>query len=648
MSKILPSELTALRTYPHSSRLWLGVQQGVDILTAEADGDHAPGAIEILLKNVEVDDLSDLIKGMTVSVGVPQAADRRVSAVFLDYDNGTLTLTIGANALEILDDTNITVYSAFKLWKLTPPAFTEQKTPPFAIMGSARAGFVDEPLAFVGEFAYSPVGRDLTDFQWKKYDASLLSGSLTAANTEDAPLVLQWDTPGEKLVRYRVTDDEGEIGKSFRPVLMFERAGANAPYAEFTVSNFRFTGGGWSADIQVFGVANSDLFPRQALIVIWAEDYYGFPVQGLQQSIGGQYRGASEIVYTGWVRANSTVVESDNNSVRFTIDSVEVMMQTLTMPDYTFRDGDDTTDWLTFADLTLDKAALHIVQQCTTLPLMADVFMAMFGFRLTILDVPSAPLLTQLQQSILQACFGYAAGSRFGSITLARHRNMLTRELRAYVGLASIMFASSDWLVLNVDGDQLAGTAQVTLEGRLGDDTPVRGVYPEVGPSSNGALKTMSGYLFFDQAQADEAAQVIWRADNRQVRGANMRLPNYRVLEPAFEEYATIILLNTENTRGMNWDNTLHGDTGREVLATGMSIEFGEGFITVSYEFTVSVYGAQGRAWDLLDPAPVLEFMYGYGQNAVTPVEPENALVDSDGNNLFDSVGDRLLDSEGA
>lgn len=643
MSKIIPAEHTRLLEYSHASKLWLGVQQGVDILTADVDGDHSEGDTTILLKNVVSDDLTDLIRGMTVSFGVVQAADRRVSAVFLAYDSGTLTLTIGPNAETLVDDEHVTIYSAFKLWRVEPPTFTEQKFPPFAIMGSARAGFINEPLSFVGEFAYSPVGRALTAYAWKKYDADLVSGSLTAANTEDDPLVLTWDTAGEKLVRYKITDDEGESGQRFCTVLQFERTGDNAPYGDFTISNFRWGGAGWSADFTVYGVADSNLFPRQALIVVWAEDYYGFPVQGAAGSIGGQYRGAGEVVFTGWIRTNSVLVSAEENSVTFTLDSAEVQMAGLTMPGRTFRDGDDVTDWYTFAGLTLDKALLHIVQWETTLSLMSDVFVGLFGYQVGILDVPSAPLYDQLQQSILGACFGYIAGSRFGSVTLARHRNMLTAELRAYLNTASMEFAIRDWLDLKTNGDNQAGTAQVVLEGRDGADLAIRAVYPVTGPSRNGAIATVSGLLFFDQAQADEMAEVLWRADNRALKGATIRTPNNRVLEPAFEEYATIILLASQNTKGFNWDNEWNGDTGREVICAGMSIDFADGGITVTYEFSISVYGAQGRSFDLLDPAPTLEFSYGYGQGATTPASFD-ILLDSDGERLLDNDGILLTD----
>jgi hypothetical protein len=265
---------------------------------------------------------------VTVAIG-NATQDRRVDAVFLDYDNGTLTLTIGPNALQANDGQTLTVYSAMKVWRVAPPTFTAQKTPPFAIMGSPRAGFINEPLSFVGEFSYSPVGRTIDEYAWKKFSAAtLVSGDQSVANTEDAPLVLSWDTAGEYLVRLKVTDSAGEVGKSFRPVLMILNGKASTrPTRSSRCKTFATAAQDWSAGVTVYGVADNDTFPRQGLIVVWAEDWYGAPVDGAQASIGGQYHGASEVVFCGWIRTGSVTASAEENSVTFTIDSAETQLQ---------------------------------------------------------------------------------------------------------------------------------------------------------------------------------------------------------------------------------------------------------------------------------------------------------------------------------
>ena len=635
MSKIDSDELALLRTYPQSSRLYLGVQQGTTILTAQVDGDHSEGDTTILLKNVVYDDVTDLLRGMTVSIGALETRNRKVSAVFISYDSGTLTLTIGPNAHTAHDDDYVTVYSAFHLWKMDAPAFTTQKTPPFAIMGPPRAGFVDEPLSFTGDNSYSPVGRELTTFLWKKFDADLVDGDLNAANDVDAPLVLSWDTAGEYLVKLKVTDDAGEVGVSYRPALIYDRTGENAPYQNFIIKNARYNGKGWSADFTVYDTATEEDFPPEALVVVWAENWYG----ATKQNIGGAYRGASEILFCGWIRDNSVKANADDKSVRFTLDSIDAVMARLTMPSFTFRDGDDTTNWTTFNAFTLDKAALHIIQQRTTLSLMADVFMALFSFELGILDVPEASLYEQLSQSIVPAVFGYVAASRFASVTIARDRNVLTPGQRAYFNTASIMLTSQDWLELTVGKESFASLARVRLEGRLADDTPVAANYPTTGPGHSGEIKTISGLVFANAAQCEQLAQRMYRKGNRRIKNVSLRMPNYCVLEPAFQEYFTVILAADENAAGYTWDNELNGDTGREFVCSGMSIEFGEGFLMVSVQGEASAYGAHGAEWTPLDPLPPRQWLAGYGQG------PEGTITELVG--LTDDADDALTDDAG-
>lgn len=613
MSKVTSDELALLRTYPQRTNLYLGVQQGVALLTAQVDGDHAQGETAILLKDVVCDDLDDLVRGMTVSIGALEIHNRKVTAVFLSYDDGTLTLTIGPNAHIAHDDDYVTVYSAFHLWKMDAPAFSAQKTPPFAIMGPPRAGFAGEPLSYVGDCSYSPVGRTLDTFAWKKFDATLVSGDLALANTIDDPLVLQWDTAGEYLVKLKVEDSAGERGVSFRPALIYDRTGDNAPYQEFILKNLRSNGQGWSVDFTVYGDASEDSFPPEALIVVWKEDWYG----STKQTIGGAYRGASEILFCGWIRDNSIRANIDDHSVTFSVDSIDAVMSRLTIPGFTFRDGDDATGWTTFDTLTIDKAALHIIQQRTTLSKMADVFMGLFGFEVGIVDVPEASLYDQLRQSLAQAVFGFVRGSRFASVTVARDRNVITDEMRSLLGTASIEFTSSDWLELTIKTESFASLARVRIEGRLADDTPVAAYYPDTGPGHSGELKVISGMIFKTQDQCDELAVRIYRKGNRRIKAVKLRLPNYCLLEPAFQEYFTVILQAGENAASYHWTNELNGDTGREFTCTGMSIEFVDNYLMVTVDGETSLFGAHGADWTL-PTSGVLTYTYGYASGVET------------------------------
>lgn len=641
--KITSDEHGILERLPQVSKWFIGVQQGVSILTAQVDGDHARGDETILLKNVVCDDLSDLKQGMSVSIGALEQRNRKVSAVFISYNSGTLILTIGPNAVRAGNDLYVTVYSVFRLWKLDEPAWGGSiHIEPFAIMGPPRAGFVGEPMAFVGIDSYSPVGRTISAYQWKKFNATFVSGDLSAANTEASPLVLRWDTAGEYLVKLKVTDSAGEVGYSFRPVLIYDRTGANAPYSAAIIKNPQFSGNGWSASFTAYGVADENEFPPEAQIVVFAEDWYGT----IKNSIGGAYRGAGNIVMTGWINETSIMANSADKSVSFTLDSVDALMQRLRMPSYTFRDGNDTTDWKTYTDLSLDKIACYLIQQRTTLALVADVFLAIFDFQLGLLDVPRDSLFAQLSQSIVADAAGFVRGSRFGSITIARDRNMLTGTMRSYLNTASVQFTSKDWLGLEVREEKFASTARVILKGLLSDDTVIVARWPSTGPGHNGEIVTIEGLFFDSQAQANELAERLYRKRNRRVKGVSMQLVNWRVLEPAFQEYFTIILQAEQNKRGYDWDNSMNGDMGREFICTGMSINLNNGYSTVQIEGETSVFGAHGADWDLPSLLPTLEWLPGYGQGPSTTGDGLQILLDNASETLTDDSDIKL--TEGA
>lgn len=635
--KVTDAERDVLRAYPHASRWYLGVERGVTLLSARVDGNHTQGATEILLKDVtfaDGADASDLVRGMTVSLAQHEINDRRVDAAFLDYDDGTLILTLTPNARTCDDDWYVTIYSSMKLWRVEEPAWDgDQHYPPFAVMGPARAGFTDEPLNFIGANSYSPIGRTLENPHWKFFgDETIESGAVTDLGTVTDPVVVSWASAGEKLVRFRIDDSAGERGRAYRPVLIFDRTGANAPYAEIIIRNCKFNGGGWSADFTVYGAADKmNDFPAQARVVLFAEDWYG----GTKQSLGGCLRGVSEIIFEGFIREGTTKVSAEEKSVSFTADSVNALMARLAMPNFTLRDGNDTTAWHTFAGLNATKAMLHLIQQHTTLAQVADVFTATFDYELDIIDIPQANLLAQVTQSILSK-FGYAAGSRFGSITLARDRNLLTEDMRAGLKGAAIVFDPQDWLELKIGEERFGSIAQVILEGKTGDDAPIRAVNPSAGFGHNGDVVVDSGWIFKDQTEADTMAWLIYKRGNRAVKSVALRLANYRVLEPAFQEFFSVTLPSAYNTRGYAW-------TEKHCHCTGMSIEFGDGFILVNVEGELSRFSDDGEGWDPND-AITLEHVFGYDQNLSAD---ESIGINDDLPLIADSEGVVIADSDG-
>lgn len=634
--KISDPELALLRTYPQNSRVYLGVERGVTILSARVDGHHDEGATEIQLKDVAFADgfdAGDLLKGMTVALHSVAGNNRRVDAAFLAYDGGTDILTISENVRQCDDNFYVTVYSSMKLWRLDDDSFdTQQHYPPFAIAGGMRAGFVDEPLSFLGANSYHPLGRTLASPLWKFFDdATLESGSLSALGTVDDPNIVSWASAGEKLFRFRIDDSEGERARTFAPVLIFERDGDNAPYAEFVTRGLKWNGAGWSCDFTVYGTADTTEFPPQARIVVWSENWYG----DTKANIGGALRGMGEKEFEGWIRPETITANADEKSVSFTAETTEALFRKH-LPNLTLRDGDDVTDADTFAGLDVTKAVLRVIRQ-TTLSAIADVFLALFEYPLDpLVDIASGTMQAQIAQSLISK-FGYIAGSRFGSVTIGRNRNLLTAEMRAGLKGSAIRFTPQDWLDVQVERVRGGSVARAHLEGKTGDDTPIAADYPVSGFASNGDTIEDMGWLFKDQAQADELAELVYRRENRGVKGITLRLPNYCVLEPAFQEFFSVQLLSAFNNRGINWDE-------RHFQCTDMQIDFGEGYKTVTLRGEASRFTGGEEAW-APDPSQVPQYVYGYDQNLGMDTgtdDPFDSVVDSADDFIVDSA-DRFV-----
>ena len=83
----------------------------------------------------------------------------------------------------------------------------------------------------------------------------------------------------------RVVEVYAKQTTGYRPVFILNRPGTalgiNEPYVNFSVDRLRgdFQSGGWTATIRVFGDADESQFPTNAMLVLFAEEFWGAPGQ---------------------------------------------------------------------------------------------------------------------------------------------------------------------------------------------------------------------------------------------------------------------------------------------------------------------------------------------------------------------------------
>lgn len=306
----------------HVGTKWYAI---VSALGLDADGNFNGGATIIPYDNA-TGDYTDVTAGMTLYLGSAPGL-RDLGSVRVKAITAT-QITVAMNSdVQWADNAYITIVEAVDLWSIYPRinpdtgAYYKDEVaydsnvnrkqtvwlPPVPIMGPPGVAFLDDDeafLDFIGEDSYtlcsngiktSSSGSSLGDVEciigdgWTWPDGTLVSGSATAFGTEASPNRVKWTTGGRRLVSLNVKNDKPSTDSyrkrttGYRPVFILNRPGTaegvDEPYVDFNVETLEgdFESGGWTATIQVFGDADIDEFPDNAMIVLFAEERWGGP-----------------------------------------------------------------------------------------------------------------------------------------------------------------------------------------------------------------------------------------------------------------------------------------------------------------------------------------------------------------------------------
>ena len=495
------------------------------------------------------------------------------------------------------------------------PFSTNYLDRPVALMGSPRIAWTGEYISFYGWRSYGRGGNNVTTYLWGADGGETPDGVNAAGSPDSGPVRMRWLTSGDYNVTLTVTDDSGKVGNdaygvpftqhtAVRPVLVRDRPGegSDPPYTDFSIETLQGKyGSGWTAQLEVFGTADRSEFPDNALVIIYAEDWYG----GMQESIGGWY-GQEGILFVGYILADSVEVNFEQSTVTFEAATIERWMKDIDVWPANFANTSGVpTKWKEFQDMTLEDVLWHLAEFRSNLKDVTDCFFCPDpdgAKRVDFLDVTEASLYEQMSAQIGSCFFGEMSASRYGSIHLFKHKNMLDLSERLMFGIPVFHFQRGDWRgELKVGEERMRDyVAQVDFIGFIydanGNPQEVYSLAP--GRQTNfGKIEKVDGILLTGNTIASAQAEAntlsgLYRA------WKNIRFPcvsvhafNNRVLEPATQDYFAITLSDT--SRGLNWAK-------KEFLCVGATYRFDseQGTLLVEYDGEASTWGPAGVSGD--------------------------------------------------
>lgn len=341
-------QLALLRTRPHKTNLWLSIHKPDIVFAARVNnGSAAKGMMSTAYDTLVSGSAGYVESGMTCYVGTsPQGRDK--GKIRCRGITGSVIYFAENDYINWADDDYLTVTRFIEPWTVYPRLVMDSNNDTvlmykdydieytnqndvlgsFINMGSHYAGFRD---AGTGTVYYTASGTynlrgDTLSYEW------FFEGAVTTGSNLHTPGYIAYNTPGHYMTKLIVTAT-GTAGQttdvSYRQVSIYDRPenGTKVPILQWRMDGIDGSRdqGGHSAKITVWGNADEINVVEGALVVLFAEDWYG----DTKQSIGGNALNRDSIVFCGYIKDNSIEYNWRDRAVTFEVSSPTEKLKSL-------------------------------------------------------------------------------------------------------------------------------------------------------------------------------------------------------------------------------------------------------------------------------------------------------------------------------
>lgn len=590
MSVPSATELALLQTKPHNTKLWLSIYQPETVLACQLNATGTSKGMTTIPYDTVTAGSYSLVESevFTMLVGTTAGGDEKGRIRVRSATASTITVPINSHInwadgdyLTIIRYVEINpVYQRIiqdpsdplkTLWyKYSDVAYTNQNTVlgSFICMGGNYAGFIDNGQCQVYYTASGThnLKNESMNFSW------FFEGATVTGSSAHTPGYISYTTPGHYMTRLTVTTTGTASDTSYRFVSVYNRpgAGSNTPILnwEFTDLSGSRESGGYNATIKVRDMVYKSSIKDNALVVIFADDWYG----NTKQSIGGNALNRSSIFYVGYILNGTITHNYQDGYIEFETaspTSIMSMMEGYAIDVTSSSDpaGQAASDpnypsgWTLLLDMDVRRAIYHYLRWHSTVLHCTDFDVKHFGTDLPIQH------FTSDRTSIYDAVNTLINGALYGEIVSDRQGRIFA-EVAAYAtNNASGTFATA------IDIDKSVWYGDPYIEERQAQELSfieLGGIQYE-GPSTNvsyaflsnapgtepglkGSMETREGLALSSQNQLNILAGNIFAWKNSRYPNAEFRIAgDWRNLDIAPQELASVTVAQTDTPRGISF-----------------------------------------------------------------------------------------------
>lgn len=443
-------ELALLRSDGQWSKLYLAIYQPNTIYTALLNGVPASNdRVYQITYDGGTGTLANVKPGMTLWVGTSAGA-YDLGMCRIRKTPGVATFYIGLTS-EIVwaDNCYLTVVDDFDMWAKHPSvssgvlsmdvdiAYSDQHASfsPVPVLGSHACVWLDDATVDVlfdaGDSWVS--GSTISTYAWSA------PGSASIADDTTATPTITYDTAGRYCVYCTVTAANGKSTTGVRHVFVFDRD-ANPPATVFQLAQCvgDYDSGGYMFDMVMEAEATRAEIHDRALVVLFAEDWYGTT----QQSIG-PLANRENIVCVGRITGESIRWDREAGLVHFTVQGLQHWLSKLkTFPvDLTFVGA--ASAWDQMPALTVDRVLHHILYWRSTAIETMDFYPTESALYVPDGKTIASTIWGQLQDIANAREMAWAGVNRFGQLYVEIEPQMVAQASRTWATVMTL--TDDDW-----------------------------------------------------------------------------------------------------------------------------------------------------------------------------------------------------------
>lgn len=441
MARALTSaELELLRSDAQFTRLYLAVHQPNTIYTALLNGVPVENdeVYQITFDN-GAGTLGDVKAGMTLYVGTSAGAyDLGMCRIRKAPIAGTFYIGI-TSEIVWADNCFLTVVDDFDLWAKHATitggvlsmdvdiAYSNQHSAfnPVPIMGPHAVAWLDGASV---EVRFDSSDSWVFDSTISSRSWSAPGSSASSGMTGNTPIIT-YNAAGMYRVFCTVTAANGKSTTGVRHVFVYDRVN-HPPFTVFQLAQCvgDYNTGGWMFDMEMQAEASLSEIRDRALVVLFAEDWYGTTKQSI-----GPLANRENIVCMGRIVGESIRWDRETGRVHFTVQGAHHWLNKIKAFPVEMYFANDTPDsWSLMPTMTVDRAIWHILYWHSTVIETMDFYKTGDARYINEGKTLASTLWGQVQDIAISRILASGGVDRFGRLYLQIDPQMIPAASRTW------------------------------------------------------------------------------------------------------------------------------------------------------------------------------------------------------------------------